>query len=43
MLADLEIFTDSEKAEQIANELQYEEAALQSLLSTRRRTVVLSQ
>jgi non-ribosomal peptide synthetase component F len=42
-LADLEIFTDSEKAEQQANERQYEEAALQTLLSTKRKTVVLSQ
>ena len=42
-LADLEIFTDSEKAEQIAVEREYEEAALQSLISTRRKTVVLSQ
>ena len=42
-MAELEIFTDSEKAEQIAIEREYEEAALQSLISTRRKTVVLSQ
>src|SRR6266403_206571 len=42
-LLDLEIFTDSEKAEQIASEREYEEAALQGLLSARRKSVVLSQ